>query len=117
MVQFPIEQSVFSTYRFFKFPYQDFFVEFFAENHKTEEKPRKKRQKEFLKSVGKHRRSISKSILFRIPAPVLKPFSTFVSAELNFSTSFDRLAAHKVSLDSPWTGLPESEKKLGKMFF
>ncbi len=35
---------------------------------------------------------------------------------LYFSTSFDRSDAHKVSLDSPWPGLPESEKKLRKMF-
>ncbi len=40
-----------------------------------------------------------------------------VSAELNFSTSFDPFVGHKVSLDSPWTGLPESEKNPSKMFF
>ncbi len=33
-------------------------------------------QKKILKLIGKHRRSISKSILLRIPAPVLKVFST-----------------------------------------
>ncbi len=38
------------------------------------------------------------------------------SAEINSYTSFYRLDAHKVSLDSPWTGLPESEKTFCKIF-
>ncbi len=36
-------------------------------------------------------------------------------AKLYFSTSFDPFDAHKVSLDSPWTALPESDKKLAEI--
>ncbi len=45
MVQFPIEQRVFSAYRFSDFPIKIFLWSFFAENHKTGPKRVKKTQK------------------------------------------------------------------------
>ncbi len=76
----------------------------------------KKMQNEFLKSVGKRRRSISKKHFVHEVDGYQKLWNRCRDLNLYFSTNFDRLDVHKVSLNSPRTGLLESAKKLGLCF-